>query len=87
MKARARKEENCVSLEYLEQVHEIHEEWLFKKSLFTVPAPVITLDADQSMEEMFVQFEKCKTHIFESCGQSERVSRLLVSPKVGAASD
>ncbi|XP_015118037.1 deoxynucleoside kinase isoform X2 [Diachasma alloeum] len=91
MRARARKEEKLVSLEYLEQIHQIHEEWLYHKTLFNVPAPIIILDADQSMEEMFVQFEKCKTRIFESCGQSERESRRLTSPvsspKFGAASD
>ncbi|XP_063982082.1 deoxynucleoside kinase-like isoform X3 [Diachasmimorpha longicaudata] len=91
MRARARQEENLVSLEYLEQVHQIHEDWLYHRTLFDVPAPVIILDADQSMEEMFVQFEKCKTRIFERCRQSERESRLLTSPvsspKIGAASE
>lgn len=66
---RARKEEDCVSIEYLQQIHEIHEEWLFKKTLFSVPAPVMTLDANVTEEEMLRQFYDCRRIIFEKAGQ------------------
>lgn len=64
MRARARKEENSVSLEYLKQIHQIHDEWLYDQTLFTVPAPVVVLDGDKSLEEMLQEFETCKQHIF-----------------------
>lgn len=64
MRVRARKEENTVSLEYLKQIHEIHDEWLFYKTLFTVPAPVIVLDGNKSIEEMVLEFDKCKNDIY-----------------------
>ena len=66
MRKRARKEEDCVSLKYLQEVHEVHDEWLYKQTLFPVPAPVITLDADQDLEVMFEQFETCKNRIFDN---------------------
>lgn len=64
MKARARKEENSVSLEYLKQIHNIHEDWLYHQTLFTVPAPVVILDGNKSLEEMIGEFENCKDQIF-----------------------
>lgn len=63
MQARARKEEDSVSLEYLKRIHEIHDDWLYKQTLFTLPAPVMLIDGDKSLEEMIPQFEKCKDHI------------------------
>lgn len=76
MRERARKEEDCVSLDYLKEIHDIHEAWLYHRTIFSLPAPVITLDADQSMEEMFVQFEVCKNDIFSRRQDVERDTRL-----------
>ncbi|KAK9306100.1 hypothetical protein QLX08_003152 [Tetragonisca angustula] len=64
MKTRARKEENSVSLEYLRQLHNIHDEWLYDQTLFNLPAPVLTIDGNKSLEEMVIQFENCKNLIF-----------------------
>lgn len=64
MKARARKEENSVSLEYLKQIHDIHDEWLYHRNLFDIPAPVLVLNGNKSLDEMLVEFENCKNKIF-----------------------
>lgn len=40
IKARARPEEAQVSLEYLQQLHRMHEDWLYHKIAFSCPAPV-----------------------------------------------
>ncbi|KAF3420628.1 hypothetical protein E2986_04545 [Frieseomelitta varia] len=64
MKTRARKEENSVSLEYLYQLHNIHDEWLYDQTLFNLPAPVLVIDGNKSLEEMVIQFENCKNLIF-----------------------
>ncbi|XP_043255212.1 deoxynucleoside kinase isoform X2 [Colletes gigas] len=65
MKKRARKEETAVSLEYLKQIHSIHDEWLYHKTLFNVSAPVLVLDGNKNLEEMLDEFENCKNHIFK----------------------
>lgn len=64
MKTRARKEESLVSLEYLKQLHNIHDEWLYYQTLFTVPAPVLVLDGNKNLEEMVKEFENCKNQIY-----------------------
>ncbi|KOC63317.1 Deoxynucleoside kinase [Habropoda laboriosa] len=64
MKERARKEENSVSLEYLKQIHDIHDEWLYHQTLFTVPAPVLVLDGNKNLKDMIIEFENCKNQIF-----------------------
>jgi len=63
MQLRARKEEEIVPLDYLRQIHEIHEDWLYRRTLFSVAAPVMIIDGDKSLEEMVPQFEKCKDRI------------------------
>lgn len=63
MRSRARKEEEDVSIEYLREIHEIHEDWLYRRTLFSVPAPVMIIDGNKSLEEMVPQFEKCKDQI------------------------
>lgn len=63
MQARAREEEDSVPIEYLMQIHEIHEDWLYRQTLFSLPAPVMIIDGDKSLEEMVPQFEKCKDRI------------------------
>jgi hypothetical protein len=63
MQLRAREEEKTVPLDYLRQIHEIHEDWLCRRTLFSVPAPVMIIDGDKSLEEMGPQFEKCKYRI------------------------
>ncbi|KAL0101980.1 hypothetical protein PUN28_018496 [Cardiocondyla obscurior] len=73
MQARARKEENSVPLEYLKQIHEIHDDWLYRKTLFSLPAPVMIIDGDKSLEEMVPQFEKCKDMILNEQTDSSRI--------------
>lgn len=86
MRIRARKEENLVSLEYLKQIHEIHDEWLLYQSLFPLPAPVIILDGNKSIEEMVVEFEKCKHKIFTQQKEEEHeiiTANTTISPTCG----
>lgn len=64
MKQRGRKEEKAVSLEDLKQIHQIHDDWLYHQILKPVPAPIITINADQDLHKMVEEFEKCKDQIF-----------------------
>ncbi|EZA53065.1 deoxynucleoside kinase [Ooceraea biroi] len=78
MQLRARKEEEAVSLEYLRQIHEIHEEWLCRQTLFSLPAPVMIVDGDKSLEEMVPQFEKCKNQILNRKIDDKRGTRTTI---------
>ncbi|XP_033217886.1 deoxynucleoside kinase-like [Belonocnema kinseyi] len=64
MRDRARKEEDCISLEFLTQLHQIHDEWLLNKNFSSLPAPVIVLNGDKSIEEMMSEFNICKDSIY-----------------------
>lgn len=82
MQARGRKEEDSVSLEYLRQIHEIHDDWLYRQTLFSLPAPVMIIDGDKSLEEMVPQFEKCKDRILkEKTGTSNTTSSIILNTK------
>lgn len=56
MRRRARSEESCVSLEYLTQLHALHEEWLVEKRAHGIE--VITLDADVGLDQISEQYQQ-----------------------------
>lgn len=68
LRKRNRSEEAGVPIEYIEELHELHEDWLLGNTSFPVPAPVLTLDADKDLTELVVEFEKRRTEIL--CGYS-----------------
>lgn len=57
IKKRSRNEETSVSMELLNSLHERYEDWLMKKSKFGVPAQVLVVDGNQSLEDMFQFYE------------------------------
>lgn len=57
IKKRSRNEETSVSMELLNSLHERYEDWLVKKSKFHVPAPVVVVDGNQSLKDMFHFYE------------------------------
>ncbi|KAL1488635.1 hypothetical protein ABEB36_014435 [Hypothenemus hampei] len=58
MMARNREEEKSVSFDYLKSLHDIHEDWLFHKTLFSTPAPVLILDANQDKATIHQEYLK-----------------------------
>jgi len=53
VKARSRGEEHMIPLKYLNELHNLHEDWLVHEK-FPLPAPVIILDANKSLKELQV---------------------------------
>ena len=52
IKKRSRSEEISVPFSYIKDLHELHEEWLIRKTKFNTPAPITIIDANQDLETL-----------------------------------
>ncbi|CAG9831997.1 unnamed protein product [Diabrotica balteata] len=60
---RNRSEEKTVAFEYIKALHDIHEDWLYNKTLHNCKAPVIVLNADLDRSVIEEEYEKYEPHI------------------------
>lgn len=65
MMLRGRNEEIDVPFDYLLQLHNYHENWLYKKSAFQVPAPVLTLNADLEVADIDDEYKKFESIVMD----------------------
>lgn len=68
IKKRNRGEESSVPMEYVESLHELHEEWLVHQTKFTAPAEIIVLDANKNISDVLADIDKQRELIL--CGQT-----------------
>lgn len=52
IQARHRPEEIHIPKDYLQSLHNLHEDWLVRRRKFSVPCPVLVLNADGDLSEM-----------------------------------
>ncbi|KAF2882834.1 hypothetical protein ILUMI_23346 [Ignelater luminosus] len=73
MLARNREEEKSVPLTFLKELHEMHEEWLYTKTSFSCPAPVITLNGDLDKSVIIDEYKKYESHILNKAPVEVRI--------------
>lgn len=83
---RGRPEETGITLEYLKQLHQNHERWLMSNDERFNTIPVLVLDADKTLEEIYEQYREHEDHILGkrpngtqsvSLSDIEKVKRVL----------
>ncbi|XP_029962981.1 thymidine kinase 2, mitochondrial-like isoform X2 [Salarias fasciatus] len=52
LKQRGREEEKGITLEDLQVIHQLYEDWLVRRTSFPLPAPVLVIPADGDPQEM-----------------------------------
>lgn len=62
IKTRSRAEEKDISFEYIQSLHELHEDWLLNKK-YPVPAPVLVLDTNCRQNSLELLYEKAAPYI------------------------
>jgi len=63
LKARGRKEETGVPMEFIESLHHSYEDWLIHQKQGPLPAQVLVLDADKGIDHMITTYEQYKDEI------------------------
>lgn len=64
MKSRGRSEESAISLDYLKQLHKLHEDWLIRGHNHQ-PAPVFILNADLDEDKIASEYVRLEHKIKE----------------------
>jgi len=64
LKKRGRGEEHLIAKQYIDDLHQLHEDWLIHGK-HALPAPVIVVDADKDLEEMKEAFIRQENIVIE----------------------
>ncbi|CAG4986409.1 unnamed protein product [Parnassius apollo] len=81
IKKRARSEEQCVPLTYIEELHKLHEDWLIHRTHAECPAPVLVLDADLDLSQITEEYRKSEHQILRKAVDVVMNSPNKLSPK------
>ena len=72
LKARARAEEQIVALEYLQELHQLHESWLNSDASTRGGAQVLVVDADKDMHLVPQVYSEHKDAIFKAFSKTQK---------------
>ncbi|XP_049529993.1 deoxynucleoside kinase isoform X1 [Anopheles darlingi] len=87
MQKRARSEESCVPLQYLKELHELHENWLIHGTA-PRPAPVLVLNADLDLNTISAEYKRSETSILKPILiDNTQHHAILTSPSKRAKTD
>ncbi|XP_062591702.1 thymidine kinase 2, mitochondrial-like [Saccostrea cucullata] len=64
IRKRARMEEKDVPIEYLQSLHNLHENWLINQTKFKIPAPVYVIDANEDISHLYTKFDEFREFAF-----------------------
>ncbi|XP_002741735.1 thymidine kinase 2, mitochondrial-like [Saccoglossus kowalevskii] len=81
IKERHRSEETGISLQYLQVLDKLHDEWLIENKYFPLPSPVLVLDGNLELPEMLKMFEKNCDKILMQNNDSRNGGRVQVNSK------
>ena len=71
---RGRPEESGVTLEYIEQLHQLHEDWLFNQTKFQpLPAPVKIIDVTSDLSTLSEKLTLQELLCLENIGEESRL--------------
>ena len=59
IRQRHRSEEEPIDLDYLQALHERHEEWLVQRNYTSLLTPVLIVDANQTKERVYMDTNTC----------------------------
>ncbi|XP_015037412.1 deoxynucleoside kinase [Drosophila pseudoobscura] len=79
IRQRARSEESCVPLKYLQELHELHEDWLIHNRR-NQACKVLVLDADLTLENISSEYQRSETSIFDAISGTHQPPQVLISP-------
>lgn len=63
---RGRLEEKMIPFQYIQDLHDIHEKWLYHKTLHKCPAPVLIMDGNLDKSKIGLEYEKVEPKIFSA---------------------
>jgi len=79
VKIRARDEESCVPIEYLRDLHDLHERWLIQGEFYR-PAPVMVVNADLGLDKIYDEYTRSEQTIWNNILIENTNHGVTVSP-------
>ena len=67
---RSRSAEANVKFSYIKDLHELHEDWLFRQTKFKLCAPVTIIDANQDLEILSDTYNELRRQILDNARRS-----------------